>query len=108
MEHIVQFAIGIDDDRITQAVENNAEKEIIKQIKQSVVNRLFSNTYYCQNANPQSDNLSAFSKKIVTELFAENRDAIINRAAEILADKLAKSKAGKAILEDMKAGGPDA
>ena len=33
MEHIVQFAISIDDERIKKSIEANVEKEVIKKIE---------------------------------------------------------------------------
>lgn len=33
MEHIVQFAISIDDDKIKRNIENNVEKQVINKIK---------------------------------------------------------------------------
>lgn len=50
MEHIVQFAIGIDDDAIRERIVANAEKEIIKDLKQDVANKLFEAYYYNGNA----------------------------------------------------------
>ena len=36
MEHIVQFAVGIDDEAITNRVSEHAEKEIIKDLRISL------------------------------------------------------------------------
>ena len=33
MEHIVQFAISIDDDKIKRSIENNVEKQVTNKIK---------------------------------------------------------------------------
>ena len=41
MEHIVQFAISIDDDTITKRVEERAEKVIIDDIRKKVENAFF-------------------------------------------------------------------
>lgn len=101
MEHIVQFAIGIDDAAIVKNVAEHAEKEIITDLKQQVTNQLFQAYYYRQNADPEKDPLSEFSKDIILGSFEEHKDVIIQKAAEILADKLARSKAGKAIFENL-------
>ena len=102
MEHIVQFAVSIDDNAITQYVTKNAEKEIIKDLKQQVANRLFESRYYRSNADPERDPLSEWAKEEIIDAFLEkNKDKIISEAAKELAIKLARTKAGKAILEDL-------
>jgi len=100
MDHIVQFAISIDDDRIKQSVEQNAEKQIIKDLKQNVLNNLLTSRYYHGNATPD-DPLSSVSETIIRQVFKEHEEQIIDKAAKLLADKLARSKSGKAILEDL-------
>ena len=103
MEHIVQFAVSIDDSAITQYVTKNAEKEIIKDLKQQVANRLFESRYYRGNSDPERDPLNEWAKnEIINTFLNENKDKIISEAAKELAIKLARTKAGKAILEDLK------
>ena len=103
MEHIVQFAVSIDDNAITQYVTKHAEKEIIKDLKQQVANRLFESRYYRGNSDPERDRLNEWAKnEIINTFLDENKDKIISEAAKELAVKLARTKAGKAILEDLK------
>lgn len=99
MEHIVQFAIGIDDNAIREKVEANAEKEIIKSIKQDVANKLFNSWY--RNANPEKDPLSEFSKGIIEKFLEQHQEEILEKAAVHLADKLARTKKGKEILNNL-------
>ena len=103
MEHIVQFAIGIDDNAIVKRVSENAEREIINDLKQQVVNRIFeSRSYYNKNADHKTDPLSYFARELVTSVIEENRDAIIEKASKYLADKIANTKKGKEILDNLK------
>ena len=100
MDHIIQFAIGIDDDRIVKLVEDNASKQIIGDLKQQVANRIFS-AYYCgQNANPSTDKLSDLSVQIVSDFLKDNKDVIVERASELLADKVLKSKTMRDKIKD--------
>ena len=92
MEHIVQFAVSIDDNRITELVTQNAENEIIKDLKQDVANKLFNPPYYKGNADPKRDNLSCFTENLVKEFLETNKEYIIDKAAAMLADRLARSK----------------
>lgn len=101
MEHIVQFAIGIDDNAIVKNVLAHAEKEIIKELKQEVANKMFEAYYWNQNADPKKDKLSTFSEHIVVGFLEENKEYILDKAAAILADKLARSKKGKEILGNL-------
>lgn len=99
MEHIVQFAIGIDDNAIKERVTANAEKEIIKSIKQDVANKLFSTWY--RDADPKKDPLNEFSKGIIEKFLEQHQEEILNKAAAHLADKLARTKKGKEILNNL-------
>ena len=101
MEHIVQFAISIDDEAIVEKVKQSAEKTIINDLKQQVVNRIFEGSYYRKNANPEEDRLSEFSKHIIREAVEKNRDIIIDKAAKLLAKSLAQSRKGKEILDNL-------
>lgn len=93
MEHIVQFAVGIDDDAIVKKIEEYAVKTITTELKQSVANKMFEPAYYAsKNANPDSDPLSRFSANIVGQFLDENKKNILEKAAAMLADKMYKSK----------------
>mgnify|MGYP002508119774 CR=1 FL=1 len=97
MEHIVQFAIGIDDDGIRKRIEERAEKQIIENIEQQVRDSLFETHYYRADADENSP-LSDYPKRLVEGFLEKNKDEILEKAAAYLAEKLAKSKAGKALL----------
>lgn len=100
MEHIIQFAIGIDDDRIVKLVEDNASKQIIRDIKQQIANRIFSAHYSGQNANPSRDKLSTASEGIVSDFLKDNKDVIVERASEMLADRIFRSKIMRDKIKD--------
>jgi hypothetical protein len=102
MEHIVQFAVGIDDKAIVDVVMKNAPKEIIDALKQQVADRLFAGYYrYSQHADPNRDPISNFTKGILEEFLNENKDIIIEKAAQNLAERLVRTKKGKEILDDI-------
>ena len=97
MEHIVQFAIGIDDEGIKARITEQAEKQIIKNIERSVRNQLFESHYYRRDADEDSP-LSEYSKRLVEVFLEKHTDEILEKAAKHLAEKLARSKAGKNLL----------
>ena len=101
MEHIVQFAIGIDDEAIKEAITENAEKQIIKNIEQQVRDKLFTAQYWNGHADKDSP-LNAFSKNIIDNFLEKHKEELLEKTANYLADKLMRSKAGKALLEGVK------
>ena len=101
MEHILQFGINIDDDRIIKIIETKAEKEIIKTLTNQVGRAIFQINYY--NRDDYNEHcLSNYSKRLLQTFFEDHKTEIIDSAAKHLADRLARSKAGKAIFENLK------
>lgn len=98
MEHIVQFAIGIDDDVIRQRVEQSAEKTIIQQLTNDIKKTFYKTDYYGRPSNKPSD----FILEKIESFLKDNRDDILEMAADKIAEKLARSKRGKEILENAK------
>lgn len=100
MEHIVQFGINIDDHAIIEAVKEKAEKEIVKTLTNQVGCQIFERNPWSNSYDQYR--ISDFSKRLLMDFFEEHKTEIINAAAVHLADKLARSKAGKAILGGIK------
>lgn len=90
-EHIVNFAIGIEDDKIIRLVEESAKNQIIDDLKKKVINAMFESRY--RSFSTVDDALSEMSKEIITDAFNENKEAIIDKAAKYLAEKMIKTKA---------------
>lgn len=93
MEHIVQFGINIDDDKIKQTIENNVMKQVAGAIKNDCIKALvgrknITNYDYTQKIKDMiNDNIQDF--------FEDNKDKIIEITSDKLAEKLAKTKAVK-------------
>lgn len=106
MEHIFQVAISMDDDRIKESVANKAEKEIMANLTKEVGQIIFEKTsYYEYGRNNKGYNpncLSNWAKMQFEQFLTDHKDAIIAGAAKELADRLARTKAAKAILENLK------
>lgn len=51
MEHIVQFAIGIDDEAIRNRVTESAEKQITESIKRDVEGTIFCKEWHNNNVD---------------------------------------------------------
>ena len=106
MEHIVQFAISMDDEAIKKKVAENAEKEIMSSLQREVGRVIFERTsYYDYGRNNKGYNencLSSWAKMQFEDFLKKHKDEIITGAAKELADRLVRTKAGKAILENLK------
>ena len=88
MEHIVQFAIGIDDEAIRNRIEQTAEKQIIDSIREDISDRIFRETTWAKNSVLQN-----WVKDIVVEAVLEHKDNIIKSAAMELCEYMKRTKA---------------
>lgn len=112
MEHIVQFAIGVDDAAIVQKVSENAERLITNDLKNEVRKQVFTypGYYGYRDDRDKPDGVQRWAEKKFEEFLEENKETIIELASEKLADKLSRSKvvkeavAGKVIGKESKNG----
>lgn len=95
MEHILQIGISVDDDRIRKSIEENAERKVIEHITKEVNNVMFGGYY------DRTEPLKNMIKECINRVIEENKEFILDKASKILADKLARSKAGKELLENL-------
>lgn len=101
MEHIVQFAIGIDDETIQNRIEEHAYSDVLNKLTKNAVDSVFSHS-------------SAYTRDIMWEglmgealqsFLEERKDEIIDKAANMLADRFQRTKKyreamGTAIAKD--------
>ena len=93
MEHILQFGISIDDERIKSSVEDAA----VKQLAQDLREQIFDTNRWNGNIN----GLNTLTEEIVKDVFAEHKDEIIRLAAEMVADSMKRSKIYKEKLREI-------
>ena len=100
MEHIVQFAIGIDDQGIKERIEKSAEKQIIERLYHDIARSLTWNTRWTEY--PISSELEGAFRRVAKEsvdnVVNQNKDEIIKETATILADRIFRTKAAKELL----------
>lgn len=82
MEHILQFAINIDDDTIKKNIEANAEKQIVEQIAKDIKSAILGNY----------GSLTRTGETIVRTVMEEHKDEIIKLAADSVAESIKRSK----------------
>ena len=105
MDHIFNIAIHMDDEHIKEQVAIKAEKEIMANITKEVGRVIFERSGYYSSYGPNKgyneNRLGAWAQGIFEEFLKKNKEKIIAAAAKELADRLARTKAGRAILENL-------
>ena len=91
MEHIVQFAISVDDERIKQLVEANAVNIVLNDLKQEVVSHIIS----------KYGGLKPGAEKIVKDIVVDYREEIIDNAVDIVCRSIKCSKKYREALEQV-------
>ena len=109
----VPVTIGIDEEGIAREVRENVESQVVAKILDEVKKQMFKSRYVrYSNEDEYTDPepLRNMIKAEIHDILEQKQDLIIKEAAEILADKLARTKAVKekaaliaeAVLEEEK------
>lgn len=97
MEHIVQFAISIDDKTIQKRLEENAYEDVINQLVEDVENGLKrTSSFY----NTDQIDWTYYVNKAINSLIDANKEQIIERAAELLKDSYVRTKAYRETMKN--------
>ena len=91
MEHIVQFAIGFDDEGIRKRIQENAYNDILDKLTNETKKALSLNCseYY------QRQRWESIMHEALHNYFDENKEAILDLAATKLAESYKRTKAYK-------------
>lgn len=100
MEHIVQFGISIDDEVIKKTIMNQAVNEMKKIIREDISREMSGSEYGSWQYN---NKIREFAKEVTQNFLEDNKDEIIEKTTDKLAEKLVKTKAVKQAVEDMMA-----
>ena len=98
MEHILQFAIAIDDDAIVKRIEENAEKSIIKDLRDKVGKIMFGTNAY---TGREREALCRWAEELFLKYLEDHKAEIIELSAKYLAEKLTKTKAVREAVQDV-------
>ena len=91
MEHIVQFAIGFDDEGIRKRLEENAYDDILNKLVNEAKKGLSLN---CSDLY-QRQRWSTIVDSALHNYFDENKETILDLAASKLAESYKRTKAHK-------------
>lgn len=95
MEHIINFAISVEDERIVKSIEKNVEQNVTNAIRAKVEDIICNRYRYRDEKEP----LKNMINECIRNVLEENKDYILENAYKTLADRLLRSKAGKELLE---------
>lgn len=90
MDHLVQFTISIDDKHIAQLVEKEASKALKDEVLKVCKSHIGCERDYWGNSEP-----GPMLKKALDDFIKDNREEIIDKAADKLAERLSRTKVVK-------------
>lgn len=88
MEHIVQFAIGIDDKAIQNRIEEHAYRDVLDKLAKNAVDSVFAHT----SAYSRESMWKSLMGEALQSFLEERKDEIIDKAATMLADRFQRTK----------------
>lgn len=88
MEHIVQFAIGIDDKAIQNRIEEHAYRDVLDKLAKEATDTVFAHT----NAYSRENMWKTVLVGALQRFLEERKDEIIDKAANMLADRFQRTK----------------
>lgn len=101
MEHILQFGISIDDDAIKKRIEQAAVDKAAKDLKQSVMDKLFN-----YNRKWNDSYFTEEAERLIKDVMNEYKDEIISQSVNMVVDAIKHSKKYREalvnIVEEMK------
>ena len=96
MEHIVQFAIGIDDKAIQNRIEEYAYRDVLDKLAKNAVDSVFAHT----NAYSRENMWKTLMVNALHSFLEERKDEIIDKAANMLADRFQRTKKYREAMGD--------
>ena len=96
MEHIVQFAIGIDDKAIQNRIEEYAYKDVLDKLAKNAVDSVFAHT----NAYSRENMWKTLMEDALRSFLEERKDEIIDKAANMLVDRFQRTKKYREAMGD--------
>jgi len=100
---IINIPLQIDEQKMEEVVARDYEgkilNEITKYIKSTLVKK--AQNYYGDYNDKMLDGMQYLIEARIEKYLADYKDEIIEHASKILAERLARSKKGKEILENL-------
>lgn len=94
MQHIINLAFDVDDQRIIDSIETHAEATVINDIKNQVEKR-FMTRYY------SNDPLRSIVEDECRKICVEHENEIVERAIKLVAEKIMRKKSIKEKIAEL-------
>lgn len=100
MQNTFCFTVNFDDKSIAQQIEKNAYNDAVNQVKEDINTKLLiqRNSW---GYSGDGDVIIAITKHEMETFLEEHKDEIIESASKKLAEKIARSKQGKALIDNL-------
>lgn len=97
MEHIIQFGITVDDEEIKRMISQKASEQVVKEVRKELKIDTYNSSYVTRICNEE-----------ITNIMLEHKDEIIERTAQLLVERLYRTKQVKErvaqVLDDVMGG----
>ena len=84
MEHILQFAVSIDDEGIKRNIEKSATDKISQELSKDIKKTLFDSGW--------GDGFSNYGEQLFRKFLDDHKDEILEKAVALVADSMKRSK----------------
>ena len=97
---IINIPLVVDEKKMEEVLERDYSEKVIDRIEEYIKTTLKNNAerYYGDRVD---DGMRVLIEERIDKYLQANKEAILERAAVLLADKLARSKRGKQIMEEL-------
>lgn len=90
----VPVTIGVDEEKIAREIEANVEAKVVANITKEVKKQMFREDYY-YGKKEDPEPMRNMIKAQINRILEKHEDLIIQEAAKLLCEKMARSKAVK-------------
>ena len=97
----VPVTIGVDEERIAKEIENDVKYQVIEKIFEEIKKTIYATNYYGKIDEKDITPLRKMVEAKVAEVISDKQDLIIEKASELLAEKMYKSKACKEAIKNV-------
>lgn len=101
---IINIPLQIDELKMEEVLQRDYQGKILDRIESYIKNSLksYSQRYYCNSEdNKVKDGMDELIMKRIDCFLEAHRDEVINSAGVALAEKLVRTKKGKALLDEV-------
>ena len=97
MEHIVQFAVDVDDNRIRQIMEQSAARQVMDDIQE------FSHgkSYYGNKLNDEPRNLEKIFYEEISKYVKEHADEIVPKVVEQVSKNMMRTNKMREAMQEV-------